>query len=103
MSDHDRHEFETNHRLLKEILSAIHTTNHHLSEIHMAVSQAVQDVLAKLDKATNDIGAKLDALKGQINTGMSQADVDSVVSQIGAEADKLEGLASDPANPVPTP
>ena len=70
-------------------------------EAQMAVSQAVIDALAKLDKATNDIAAKLQTLADQIKVGMTQADVDSVVGSINTEADKLEGLAADPANPVP--
>jgi predicted RecB family endonuclease len=69
--------------------------------ILMAVSQAVTDVLAKIDTATNDVAAELKKLAGQIGTGMTQAEVDTLVTQLQAKADTLEGLAADPANPVP--
>ncbi len=67
----------------------------------MAIDQKLSDVLAALDKATNDIGARIDALTAKIGTGMSQADVDAVVSSLQAEVTRLNGLAADPANPVP--
>lgn len=85
-------------------LQAIRSSLHHLhtqGERIMAVSQAVLDALAALDKATSDIAADITALKGQIGTGMSQADVDSVVGQLTAKAAALEALAADPNNPVP--
>ncbi len=67
----------------------------------MAIPQAVTDVLAALDKATTDVSNKIDALIAQIGTGMTQAEVDQVVSGLQAESDKLEKLAADPANPGP--
>lgn len=67
----------------------------------MAISQQLADVLVALDTATNDIGARIDALTAKIGTGMSQADVDSVVSSLQNEVTRLNGLAADPNNPVP--
>lgn len=68
----------------------------------MPVPQSIQDACDQLDKATNDVAAEIKDLSGQISTGMSQADVDSIVSRLNAASTKLEGLASDASNPVPT-
>lgn len=67
----------------------------------MAVPTTVTEALDLLDKATNDVAAEISDLTSQISTGMTQADVDSVVTRLNAASEKLEGLASNPANPVP--
>lgn len=82
-------------------LDAIDSKLVELKELIMAVSQELKDVLARIDAATTKIGQKLDALAQQISTNMSQADVDDLKTQLGTEADKLEAMATDPANPVP--
>lgn len=74
-------------------------------------------VLQRIDTFSNNVAAELsavstriDALIEKISTSMSQADVDSVVGQLSADADKLEAasaqleqLAADPNNPTPAP
>jgi hypothetical protein len=72
-----------------------------VGDIAMAISQALTDALAAVDKATNDVAARVTTLAGQIGTGMTQAEVDSVVAQLNTEATKLEGIAADPNQPVP--
>lgn len=62
-------------------------------EQRMALSD---DALADLDVATNEVAADLDDLKNQLST----ADA-AVAARITAAADRLRGLAADPANPVP--
>lgn len=67
----------------------------------MAISKELQDALASIDSATNTVAARITDLSGQISTGMTDADVAAVVSQLNAEASKLNSIAADPNNPVP--
>lgn len=67
----------------------------------MAISKELQDAIAAIDAATNNVAARITDLSGQITTGMSQADVDAVVAQLNTEATKLNTIAADPNNPVP--
>lgn len=79
---------------------------------------ALDDVLADLDTATNEVSAKLDAqtakiadlaaqlaaaLPGSEEAAALQAQIDAAVTAIGAESARLHGLAADPADPVPAP
>lgn len=69
----------------------------------MAVTQEVRTVLDRLNKATNEIGAKLDRIATQIEEGgMSKQDEADVVTELRGIADRAEGLAADPSNPVPS-
>lgn len=69
----------------------------------MAVPQSVVTALAAVDAATNQIAAVVTDLRSKVSVGMSQADVDAVDAQLGAIATRLQGIAADPANPVPPP
>jgi len=82
---------------LRQAVTALHSQGDKI----MAISQALQDAMAKIDQATNTVAQRITDLSGQISTGMSQADVDAVVSQLNGEADKLNTIAADPNNPVP--
>lgn len=68
----------------------------------MAVSQEIKDSMARIDAATNTIAIRLQVLAEKINTSMSSADVQEVVTGLNATATQLEGLGHDPENPVPT-
>lgn len=57
--------------------------------------------LAKIDTATDNIAADIQRLKGQIGTGMSDADVAAVQAEADRIASKLEGIAADSDDPVP--
>jgi hypothetical protein len=61
----------------------------------MALSTAVLAAFAQLDKATNDIAARLATLAS------AHPDDADLQTAIGAEVTKLQGLASNPAVPVP--
>lgn len=78
---------------------------------------ALTDVLVRIDEATNEIAAKLAdntaklvdlaaqlaaALPGSEQAAALQAQIDEAVTVINGQADRLHGLAADPANPVPT-
>lgn len=73
----------------------------HIKESLMAISAELQAILARIDAATNAIAAKIDALAAQVATDMSPEDVASLQASLGAEADKLEGIAANPTQPVP--
>jgi Asp-tRNA(Asn)/Glu-tRNA(Gln) amidotransferase C subunit len=67
----------------------------------MAIPQALIDAMNRLDTETNEISAKVAELRDQISTSMTPAEVESVQTQMSAIADRLDGLAKDPQNPVP--
>jgi hypothetical protein len=80
----DRHD-----RILTE-LCAITARLEHL----MASADTMKAALAAIDTATNNIAADVAALKAQIGTGMSQADVDAVQATLDATVSKLEAIAA---------
>jgi hypothetical protein len=57
--------------------------------------------LAKIDVATNNIAADLEALKAKITEGMSPADVAEVQGLLDAQVSKLEGLAASTPDAPP--
>jgi peptidoglycan hydrolase CwlO-like protein len=63
------------------------------NEAHMS---EIDNALSELDAATNEVAAELDALEATV----AGLDADAG-AKIRAAADKLRGLAADPANPVP--
>lgn len=63
----------------------------------------LDDVLGQIDTATNEVAAKVAALRDQIKTGMSAAEVTAVKDKLTAVETRLKGIAADPADPVPTP
>jgi len=58
-------------------------------------------ILARIDTATTNIAQDITDIKGQIGTGMSDADVQKVQDALTAAADKLDAL--DAQNPEGTP
>lgn len=63
----------------------------------MALSQQMTDLLAAIDTATNGVAARLASLAA------ARPDDPALVAALQAEVTKLQGLAADPANPVPAP
>lgn len=57
--------------------------------------------LKRIDDATNAVAARLDKLSEQLKNGLSAEEAAQVVAQLQADADRLEVLGKDPANPVP--
>jgi hypothetical protein len=66
-----------------------------------AIPQPLVDAMTKLNEAAVVVADEFIRLRDQINTGMSQADVDDLKTQITSAADRLKGFAADPNNPVP--
>jgi hypothetical protein len=56
--------------------------------------------LARIETATTDLGTRVTALIAKIGTGMSDAEVLEVNSELGDIGARLEGMAKDPENPV---
>jgi len=69
---------------------------------HMAtVAQDLEALRAALDDATNKVAAEIATLKGQVKNSMTDAEVTALKAGLQASADRLNGLAADPMNPVP--
>ena len=102
------------HRI-EEHLHLIHNSQHALSrslaelfhlvrtqgDAQMAISAELVAAIAAIDTATNDVAKRIADLSAQITTQMTPDDVASVVAQLNTEASKLEGIAANPAQPVP--
>lgn len=67
----------------------------------MAVPQVLTDALDKINADTSALATVVQSLRDRIGTGMSQADVDAVKARLDEVATRLEGIASDPSQPVP--
>jgi hypothetical protein len=78
------------HTALMAILRRIEKQGAHL----MADVNTMKAALASIDTATNNIAADIDRIKGQIGTGMSQADVDAVQAVLDSTVTKLEAIAA---------
>lgn len=61
----------------------------------------IQQAIARINDATNNIAADIVRLKERISTGLSQADVDAIQAQLQNAATALEAVANDPENPDP--
>ena len=66
-----------------------------------AVPQDLADAVARVKTAASGAAAKIQSLRDQISTGMTQADVDSVKSDLNTVADALNAAAADPTPPSP--
>lgn len=67
-----------------------------------AVPQSLTDVLASINTATDAVATKMTALRGQIKVSMTPTEVQGVQDQISALVTRLNGIAADPTDPVPT-
>lgn len=68
----------------------------------MAKQDLFEAALSKIDAATTDIASDLQALRDQIaGGGLSPEVEDAVLAKLDAAAARLEGIAADPADPVP--
>ncbi len=66
-----------------------------------AMHDEINAKLDLLDKATNDIAARIAAISAQIGGGLTKDEAVAVAARLDAEVAKLQGLAADPNNPVP--
>lgn len=64
----------------------------------MALSPQILTLLSQMNDATNGVAARIAAA-----LAASSVDDPDLVAALQAEVTKLQGLAADPANPVPAP
>ena len=74
-----------------------------MGEQQMAISQDIKDLLKKIDAATNDVAARIQKLSDQLAGGVTPEAALEIQAGLQAEVDRLTAMATDPANPVPTP
>jgi hypothetical protein len=67
----------------------------------MTMNADTKAVLTRIETATTDLGVRVRAIQDKVGTGMSEADVAAVNTELGAIAGNLEGMAKDPENPIP--
>jgi ABC-type phosphate transport system auxiliary subunit len=88
---------------LTEILSTVERIETKQGENMTQVAQDFESLRQAIDAATTAVGNKIADLSGQITNSMTAAEVTQLKAEFQAQADKLNALAADPANPVPTP
>lgn len=71
----------------------------HQKESLMTVSSQIAAFSARVNTATNEIAADLQALRDKITTGGSLSEADAAV--LDGIATRLEVMGVDPENPVP--
>jgi len=70
----------------------------------VATKQQFDDILARLNTATSAAAAKITELRDKLASGgLSAAEEQAALDQLGGVASALEAMAQDPDNPVPTP
>lgn len=68
----------------------------------MAKLEDINELLSRIDHATDAIAKKLKDLADALAAGgLTAAEEEGVIAALRTEADKLEGLAKDPENPIP--
>jgi hypothetical protein len=75
--------------------------------ISMTRSDDVTVALADLDRATNDLGARVQTLIDEINStagvGLDGPQTEAVLAHLGALKAQLTAIGSSPTNPLPVP
>jgi hypothetical protein len=66
-------------------------------------NQATQDLVARLNTATNNLATVVTNLRAQVKTDMTQDEVNALDGQLESLATQLEGIGQDPNNPIPAP
>ena len=94
-----KHDESSSSQEILSLLRQIFSQGQHL----MAKVDDLLAVLARIDTATTNIAADITAIKGQIGTGMSDADVQRVQDALEAAAGKLEALDAENPDGTPTP
>lgn len=81
-----------------------------ISRLEKVMNAKFEEVLKRIDDATNAIAAKLDAYADQIANGLTSGQAAELVGMLQADADRLEAIGkpdqpATPENPMvpPTP
>lgn len=67
------------------------------------VEQQLKDAVTKLNDETTKIGNRLDQLATQVANGVTPEVGAQIAQELNALGDKLDVMAADPNNPVPSP
>jgi hypothetical protein len=67
----------------------------------MSASTEILQVISDMNNATNQLAAEVEALRGRVTGGMSDAEAAEIKAQMVALRDRLIALGQDPQNPVP--
>ncbi len=99
-------QIQVDERLLK-VLTESNVQLKRIGDGIVSLKDELQDLVQKFDAATNAVAARIDALKQKVldalnnpNT-LSESDKADIEAALNAEVAKLQGLGSDPENPVP--
>ncbi len=66
----------------------------------LMVNAETRAALARIDTATSALGERVTALAAKVGTGMTDAEVAEFNTGILDVANRLDGMAKDPENPV---
>jgi hypothetical protein len=94
--------FGTRRNFEEHVINDLHRIEDIVRNI-MATVAEFQDILGRIDTATDNIAEDLRRLANTIGTGMTQAEEDSVKAALEAAAVKLEAVASTNPETVPAP
>lgn len=85
-----------------KILDSLNSITQKQSKFMADTQEQFNQVLTRIDGATNNVANQLRALKDQVaGQGLSIEVEQSILGQLEAAATRLEGVGADPANPVP--
>jgi predicted phage tail protein len=90
--------------MLKKVLDNQNSLTKKLESFMNRTAEDFATVIKRIDDATTAEAQRLKDLKAQIaSLGLDATTEESIFSQLDAAAARLEGLGSDPENPVPQP
>ncbi len=78
------------------------TLHHILEKLETMTNQNAADlsaILDQIDASTTAIGQDIATLASEINTGLSQADVDSIKARLNTAATNLQTIDAETPNP----
>jgi hypothetical protein len=83
---------------LASVLSALDQLRHLVEGgfVHL------NEVISQIDLATNNLATRVRAIQDRLASGMSSEDVAAAQTELAAIAARLDGIAADPEQPVPT-
>jgi predicted transcriptional regulator len=70
----------------------------------MSKLQDINDLIARLNAATNEVASDLSKLREDIKGllgGVSSAEADAVIASLDEASDRLEVVGADPTDPIP--
>lgn len=75
-----------------------------LNVLEARIMDQFTEVLDRIDTATTEVAIEIRDLRDQLTAGgLTPAQEADVLARLGAAADRLEGIATDPDDPVPKP